>query len=141
MYNERLAGFLSEVVLTSHYLARPLNKTEAEMTDAEMRCLKIISSFAPLSMHSIASKLYATKPRATQLVTLLESRKLVTRSVAQDRRIVEVVPTAKGRAAVRQLDQRYDGLAAAIEKRLGPEDTATLCRLLEAITPLTRLES
>ena len=140
MANNRLSQFLAEVVLTSHYLAEPVSKTEAEISDAEMKCLKIINSFEPIGMQEIAAKLHASKPRATQLVALLESRDMVSRTVASDRRRIVVRASARGRKAVALLDQRYDQLAAAIEKRLGADDTATLLRLLETITPLNKLQ-
>jgi DNA-binding MarR family transcriptional regulator len=140
MAQNQLSQFLAEVVLTSHYLAEPVNKTEAEISDAEMKCLKIISSFEPIGMQDIAAKLHASKPRATQLVALLESRDMVSRTVASDRRRIVVRASARGKKAVALLDQRYDELAAAIEKRLGSEDTATLLRLLQLITPLNKLQ-
>jgi DNA-binding MarR family transcriptional regulator len=137
----QLAQFLSEVVLTSHYLAEPVSKTEAEVSDAEMKCLKIISSFEPIGMQDIAGKLHASKPRATQLVALLESHDMVSRSVASDRRRIVVRTSTKGKKAVAKLEERYQALAQAIETRLGAADTATLCRLLSIITPLTKLQA
>jgi DNA-binding MarR family transcriptional regulator len=139
MANHQLSQFLAEVVLTSHYLAEPVSKSDAEISDAEMKCLKIINSFEPLGMQDIAAKLHASKPRATQLVALLESHEMVTRTVAEDRRRIVVRASAKGKRAVKLLDKRYDELAEAIEARLGPEDTDTLVRLLSLITPLNQL--
>jgi len=140
MANNQLSQFLAEVVLTSHYLAEPVNKTEAEISDAEMKCLKIISSFEPIGMQDIAAKLHASKPRATQLVALLESHDMVNRTVASDRRRIVVRTSTKGKKAVAKLEERYDALATAIEQKLGATDTATLCRLLEIITPLNKLQ-
>lgn len=137
----QLAHFLAEVVLTSHYLAEPMRKTEGELSDAEMRCLKVISSFEPIGMQDIAVRLHASKPRATQLVALLEAHGMVTRTVAQDRRRIVVAASDTGRRAILELDKRYEKLAAAIQAKLGAEDTATLVRLLEQITPLSRLET
>lgn len=141
MAHKQLSQFLAEVVLTSHYLAEPVSKSEAEISDAEMKCLKIISSFEPIGMQEIAAKLHASKPRATQLVALLESRDMVTRTVASDRRRIVVRASSRGKKAVELLDRRYDALALAIEKRLGAEDTGTLVRLLEVITPLNKLQA
>jgi DNA-binding MarR family transcriptional regulator len=141
MANHQLSQFLAEVVLTSHYLAEPVSKTEAEISDAEMKCLKIINSFEPIGMQEIAAKLHASKPRATQLVALLESREMVTRTVADDRRRIVVRASTKGKKAVALLDKRYDELAVAIEERLGADDTVTLVRLLKIITPLNKLQS
>lgn len=137
----QLSQFLAEVVLTSHYLAEPVSRSEFEVSDAEMKCLKIIATFEPLGMNEIATKLHASKPRATQLVALLESRDMVTRTVASDRRRIEVRASAKGKRAVAALETRYEKLAASIEKKLGARDTAELCRLLEEITPLNQLDS
>jgi len=136
----QLSQFLAEVVLTSHYLAEPVSKTEAEISDAEMKCLKIISTFEPIGMQEIAIKLHASKPRATQLVALLESHDMVTRTVAADRRRIVVRANGRGKKAVAALDKRYDELAAAIEQKLGREDTDTLLRLLQIITPLSKLQ-
>lgn len=141
MSHKRLSQFIADVVLTSHYLAEPVKHTESEATDAEMRCLKVVASFQPIGMREIADKLHASKPRATQLVALLEAHGYIEREVAADRRRIEVRTTTKGKDAIKKLDERYEKLAAAIEKRLGPDDTATLSRLLEAITPLSKLDS
>lgn len=137
----QLSQFLAEVVLTSHYLAEPVSRREFEVSDAEMKCLKIIASFEPIGMNEIAAKLHASKPRATQLVALLESHDMVTRVVGSDRRRIEVRTSAKGRRAIAALETRYEKLAAAIETKLGSRDTAELLRLLEQITPLSQLES
>ena len=139
MANNQLSQFLAEVVLTSHYLAEPVSKSESEISDAEMRCLKIINSFEPIGMQEIAAKLHASKPRATQLVALLESHDMVTRTVAEDRRRIVVHASPYGKKAVAALDKRYDELATKIEATLGEADTATLCRLLAVITPLNKL--
>ena len=141
MSNKKLSQFIADVVLTSHYLAEPVNKSQVEVTDAEIRCLKIIASFEPIGMHEIAEKMHASKPRATQLAALLEARSLVSRDVATDRRRIEVRATAKGKQVIKTLDARYEKLADAIEKKLGRKDTETLVRLLEEITPLTRLDT
>lgn len=140
MANHQLSQFLAEVVLTSHYLAEPVSKTETDISDAEMKCLKIINSFEPIGMQDIAAKLHASKPRATQLVALLEAHDMVSRTVAEDRRRIVVRANAKGKKAVATLDKRYDQLAEAIEQQLGAADTATLVRLLESITPLNQLQ-
>jgi DNA-binding MarR family transcriptional regulator len=134
-----LSSFLAEVVLTSHYLAEPVKKTTGELSDAEMRCLKIIALFEPIGMQEIAEKLHASKPRATQLVALLEAHDMITRAVAKDRRRFEITTTATGKKSIQLLQKRYDALARVIEQKLGPADTATLCRLLAQITPLSSL--
>jgi DNA-binding MarR family transcriptional regulator len=141
MANKQLSQFLAEVVLTSHYLAEPVSRRDFEVSDAEMKCLKIITAFEPIGMNEIAGKLHASKPRATQLVALLESHDMVTRTVASDRRRIDVRASAKGKRAIAALETRYEKLAAAIESKLGARDTAELCRLLEEITPLNQLES
>lgn len=141
MANKQLSQFLAEVVLTSHYLAEPVSKHDFEVSDAEMKCLKVITAFEPIGMHEIADKLHASKPRATQLVALLEAHDMVIRAVASDRRRIQVRASAKGKRAIAALEVRYDKLAYAIEQKLGKDDTAELCRLLEQITPLNRLQA
>lgn len=136
-----LSQFLAEVVLTSHYLAEPPSKQVSELSDAEMRCLRIISMFEPLSMQEIAQKLGATKPRATQLVALLEANAMVKREIASDRRRINVTTSKSGKEAITTLQDRYAKLAKAIEAKLGPSDTQKLCEILEQITPLNNLVS
>src|SRR5262245_53656321 len=130
MANAQLSQFIADVVLTSHYLVEPMRKTNSELSDAEMRCLKIIATFEPLSMQVIAQKMHASKPRASQLVALLEAHGMVSRTVASDRRRIDVVTSPTGKKAIKTLNHRYEKLAAAIEKKLGKKDTETLCRLL-----------
>ncbi len=139
MANKQLSQFLAEVVLTSHYLAEPVSKRDIEVSDAEMKCLKVIAAFEPIGMHEIAGKLHASKPRATQLVALLEAHDMVIRTVASDRRRIEVRASAKGKRAIATLEVRYERLAREIERKLGTADTEELCRLLALITPLNRL--
>lgn len=139
MKQPSLAQYLAEVVLTSHYLAEPAKKTTGELSDAEMRCLRVIAMFEPLSMQEIAEKLHASKPRATQLVALLEAHDMVERAVAEDRRRINVTTTQNGRNAIIQLQERYEKLALAIERKLGADDSAQLRRLLQEIMPLSSL--
>lgn len=139
MKEPSLAQYIAEVVLTSHYLAEPAKKTTGELSDAEMRCLRIIAMYEPLSMQEIAEKLHASKPRATQLVALLEAHDMVERTVAEDRRRINVTTSPAGHAAIAQLQERYEKLAKAIERKLGTKDTQELRRLLHEITPLSSL--
>jgi len=140
MTNNQLSQFLADVVLTSHYLAEPLSKTDAEISDAEMKALKIIANFEPISMQQIAEKLHASKPRATQLVALLESHGMVIRTVAIDRRRIDVKASSKGRGAMKKLEIRYEELAQNITNKLGQADARELTRLLSLITPLSSLQ-
>jgi DNA-binding MarR family transcriptional regulator len=139
MTQKKLSHYLADIILTSHYLAEPAKQTTRELSDAEVRCLRIIAAHEPLSMQEIAEKLRASKPRATQLVALLEAYDMVSRTVAQDRRRMDVRATPKGKKAIALLHERYERLARAIENQLGEQDAARLRDLLEQITPLDQL--
>jgi DNA-binding MarR family transcriptional regulator len=139
MTNKKLSHYLADIILTSHYLAEPTKQTTRELSDAEVRCLRVIAAHEPISMQEIAEGLHASKPRATQLVALLEAYDMVTRTVAQDRRRMDVRATPKGKKAVALLHERYERLSRAIENRLGEQDAARLRDLLEQITPLDQL--
>lgn len=136
----RLSDFLSEVVMTGYYIAEPPRKASTLLHDAEMKCLKIIHAFGPMQMHDIASLMFATKPRATQLVAGLEARGLVERKAGADHRVKEVNITETGRQTVYEAREKYRALARAIEEKIGSEKTHQLCMILEQITPLTTLE-
>lgn len=133
-----LEEFLAEVVMTSHYLAEPVRKSSEELHDAEMKCLKIVDTFQPLSLHVIADYMHCGKARATQLVHSLESKGFVERASAQDHRVALISTTRKGKASVASLRSKYRDLARKIKQTLGDNDTQKLCEVLERITPLTQ---
>ena len=126
--------------MTGYYLAEPPRKSTALLHDAEMKCLKIIASFGPLQMHEVARLMHATKPRATQLVRVLQEYGYVNRIVGIDHRVKLVSPTRDGLAVVQDARHKYDDLAATIIDHLGVEQAQQLCDLLAKITPLTRFD-
>ncbi len=132
-----LSEFLAEVVMTGYYLAEPPRKSTALLHDAEMKCLKIVATFGPLQMHEVARLLHATKPRATQLVTVLQNYGYVTRLNGVDHRVKLVSVTDAGAHIVHDARQKYDALAAEIIAKLGKTEAARLCDILARITPLT----
>ena len=139
MNTSRVADFLADVVLTSHYLAEPSRQSTTHLNDAEMRALKIVHSIGPLSMHQLAEAMHTSKPRATQLVDLLESRLLITKIKGGDKRVTFVTVTKKGLQTVKELRKKYEALASAIETKLGKDDALKLNEYLKKVLPLNKL--
>lgn len=125
--------------MTSHYLAEPSELNHTLLHDAEMKCLKVIHDLGPLQMHHLAGYLHATKARASQLVSALESHGYVERNTGEDHRVKIVQVTHKGTTIVTTVRAKYQRLAEAIELRLGTEKTDQLHSLLQEITPLGQL--
>ena len=135
----QLAEFMADVVLTSHNLDEPLLTQRNALHDSEVRALKLIYTYGPLSMHELSNLLHSSKARSTQLVNALIALQMIERTKGGDRRYVYVVTTPKGKKMVQKIRFKYVKLAEAIENRLGKADCAELTRLLEKISPLHRL--
>ena len=135
-----LSEFLAEVVMTGHYLAEPARKSQL-LHDAEMKALKIISTYGPMQMHHVADAMHATKARATQLISALESQGFVIRSSCEDHRVKMVSATPLGDNTVTEARRKYLQLATHIESKLGMRKTKQLCELLSEITPLPTVNS
>lgn len=140
MVNNNLSEFLADVVMTSYYLAEPTKKLGSNLHDVEARCLKIIFTMQPIRIIDLARLMHITKSRATQLVHTLEDQSLIKRHQAKnDHREVLLSVTDNGHRTVLDLRQKYIQLANAIENKIGPEETAELCRILKKIVPLNKL--
>lgn len=136
----QLADFLADVVMTGYYLAEPPKHQSEHLHDVEAKCLKIIHAFGPLMVHDISDLLQTTKPRATQLVHVLEDKGLIYRETGLDHRVIYINTTKKGAKTVMELRQKYINLAEAIEKKIGSKKTMTLSQILSEISPLTSLD-
>lgn len=132
----QLAEFMADIVLTSHYLGEPITVQNNLLHDSEVRALKLVYTYGPLSMQDLANRLHTSKARCSQLVNALMDYKMVERTKGGDKRFIYVVTTPKGKQMVRKIRAKYIRLAEIIENRLGKTDSAELIRLLEKISPL-----
>jgi len=115
-------------------------KTTAELTLNQYNVLRILRGSHPtgLPCGDIADRMVARDPDVTRLVDRLSRRGLVTRvRNRQDRRIVEVGITEKGRHILRRLDEHADRMPKALLGHLGPKKLEQLLELLgDVITDL-----
>lgn len=135
-----LSEFLAEVVMTGHYLAEPPKINHDVLHDAEMKCLKIVHDLGPMPMHRLAENMHATKARASQLISTLESHGYAVRNTSEDQRVKLVSATPKGKTVVVTVRAKYVRLAEAIEDQLGAQKAQLLQELLAEITPLNKVQ-
>lgn len=111
-------------------------RTTAQLTTHQYNVLRILRGSHParLACSDIAERMIERDPDITRLVDRLERRGLVKRSRSrQDRRVVEVGITDKGRVLVRGLDAHVQRMPKALLGRLGVERVGQLRSLLEAV--------
>ena len=109
-------------------------KTEADLTPNQYNVLRIVRGSHPAKILSgeIAGRMISRDPDVTRLVDRLSRRGLVSRTRGrQDRRVVEVGITDKGREVLRTLDAHVERMPRAMIGHLGPKKLEQLRRLLE----------
>jgi DNA-binding MarR family transcriptional regulator len=111
-------------------------KATAELTPNQYNVLRILRGSDPvrLACSDIADRMIARDPDITRLIDRLSRRGLVARVRGrQDRRVVEVAITDKGRAVLRGLDAHVDRMPKAMLGHLGAKKLAQLGQLLEDV--------
>ena len=109
-------------------------KSTAELTLQQYNVLRILrgSHPTPLPSGEIAARMIDRDPDVTRLVDRLERRGLVTRIRGrQDRRVVEVGITDKGRKLLNSLDAHVDRMPRSMLGHLGPKKLEQLAVLLD----------
>src|SRR5258708_37087463 len=97
-------------------------KVNANLTNNQYNVLRIVRGSHPsrLACSDIADRMIARDPDITRLVDRLSRRGLVTRVRGkQDRRVVEVAITDKGREILRSLDPHINRMPPAMLGHLG----------------------
>jgi DNA-binding MarR family transcriptional regulator len=111
-------------------------KATAELTPHQYNVLRILRGSHParLPCGDIAERMIARDPDVTRLVDRLTRRGLVVRVRSrQDRRVVEVGITDKGRQLLEELDPHVDRMPAAMLGHLGSKKLDQLGQLLEHV--------
>jgi len=115
-------------------------KTTAKLSLHQYNVLRILrgSHPTPLPSGEIAVRMIARDPDITRLVDRLEHRGLVNRIRGrQDRRVVEVGITPKGRDLLKSLDEHVERFPRCMLGHLGPKKLEQLVALLDqALTDL-----
>ena len=111
-------------------------KVTAELTPNQYNVLRILRGSHPsrLACGDIAGRMISRDPDITRLIDRLSRRGLVARVRGrQDRRVVEVAITDKGREVLGGLDAHVDRMPKAMLGHLGDRKLAQLGRLLELV--------
>jgi len=111
-------------------------KATAGLTNNQYNVLRILRGSHPsrLACSEIAERMIARDPDITRLIDRLSRRGLVARARSrQDRRIVEVAITDKGREMLRSLDPHVNRMPQAVLGHLGAARLKQLGRLLEHV--------
>jgi DNA-binding MarR family transcriptional regulator len=111
-------------------------KANAELTPNQYNVLRILRGSHPsrLACSEIADRMIARDPDVTRLIDRMDRRGLVTRVRGrQDRRVVEVAITDKGREILRSLDPHVNRMPQAMLGHLGARKLKQLGRLLEHV--------
>jgi DNA-binding MarR family transcriptional regulator len=111
-------------------------KAHANLTNNQYNVLRILRGSHPsrLACSDIAERMIARDPDITRLVDRLSRRGLVTRVRGkQDRRVVEVGITDKGREVLKSLDPHVNRMPKAMLGHLGATKLQQLAQLLEHV--------
>jgi DNA-binding MarR family transcriptional regulator len=111
-------------------------KATAGLTNNQYNVLRILRGSHPsrLACSEISDRMIARDPDITRLIDRLSKRGLVARVRGrQDRRVVEVGITDKGREVLRSLDPHVNRMPAAMLGHLGARNLKQLGRLLEQV--------
>lgn len=133
---EELASSLEEA-LYSIRRAHLMVDDDSELKNSEKQILWYISqrlSEGAVKPSDISSKSGVTMAAVTHCVNALESRGYVERTrSSQDRRVVLIELTSKGRSYIKQLKQDYWENLCALVEHLGEEDTSRLINIIDKI--------
>ena len=106
----------------------------AKLTLTQFAVLEALYHLGPMSLSDIAQKVLTTGGNLTMVVGNLEKQGLARRQrCPEDRRVLIVVLTAKGKALIRQIFPRHAAAIVEFLKVLAPEEQmrmGELCRKL-----------
>ena len=102
-----------------------------DITNNDMHIIAAIGMGTPKNMSSIAKQLRVTTGTLTISMNSLVKKGYVKRERSeQDRRVVYIMLTAKGKLAYKQHENFHKQMTEALVKGLTPEDTELLVRAL-----------
>ena len=111
-----------------------LYEAEFAITNPEWRVIAHLANNRRISVREIVEMVDLDKVRVSRAVTALTSRGIINkRTSKQDRRLVELTLTRKGRSLYKQMVPRAKHYQCDVLKALTPEDRKTLMRLLKQL--------
>lgn len=104
------------------------------ISPARLTALSIISNEPGISQALLADRLQIARPSVVKVIDMLEAAGLVERqAVPDDRRSYALVPTAHGKAELRDIGRRLQAYEAAIAARLSAAERKQLMNLLAKV--------
>ncbi|HRI48208.1 MAG TPA: MarR family transcriptional regulator, partial [Ignavibacteriaceae bacterium] len=108
--------------------------TSFNITPAEFRLLKIFFFTETISIKELCAKLNLTPGRITQIITKLETKKFVTRTIDKaDKRNIFVSLTPKSKPFVSNLYQSHININLNLLKQLDLDKREVIAHLLEIL--------
>ena len=112
------------------YIARQLN-----ISVSEFKCLRSFHSDTVLAVKDIAARMNLTSSRLTRIIDGLVLKEFVTRDInPQDRRLMDVRLTEKGKGVAQQLDKDYTLLHEQILSNIDPDSRSAVITALENLS-------
>jgi DNA-binding MarR family transcriptional regulator len=110
-----------------------------DMSTPQLKALFLISEEDGIRMRELADRMGGSFSNATVLVDRLVDRGFVERlAEPQDRRVVLVRTTGKGRRLIGQLVTSWRMLSSSLLEALAPEDLVTVQKALRVLLEATR---
>lgn len=121
-------------------IAKNCNKKENyfaasfNLTPAEFRCLRLFTVKQSLSIKTLTTELELTPGRITHILTSLEEKKLITRSIdPKDKRNVIVTLTEKSRPFIKQINETHIEVHKELLTEISPEQRTIVLDAMEDV--------
>lgn len=114
------------------------NLSRIDLSIPDFRILKTLVKSGPSPMARLAHETMLTQAAITVIVDELEERKLVERIRSeQDRRVINIEITSKGRSLLREALRIHRRLVEEILSALTPDELVTLEAMMNKLAPKT----
>ena len=121
----------SQLRLAVTRLARRLRQEAGDVTASQLSALATVERLGSVSLRELADVERISPPSTTRIVTGLEERGLVVRTVdAADRRVARLAITDAGQELLATARSRRDAYLASRLRALSPAERETLARAL-----------
>jgi len=137
---------IAEVIIYLYTESRRLTKSEATkvgLTGPQLSVVKILDELGDMSLSDLSERIRAQNSTVTGIVDRMEREGLVDRKrSSEDRRVVRIQLTDKGRRLARSLDfEPFKLFRGAFEDALTSEELRTLLALLDKIATYVKREA
>jgi DNA-binding MarR family transcriptional regulator len=146
-YNDQIAARIEAVMITMHRASFRDGLAHGQSLRPTMfLMLNILAKHfsdpkaEPITASELAKRMHISPAATTQILDILECKKLVGRVKSEtDRRVTFIVPTRKGRSILKNCGRinsrdRHAGMMKELLEYLGDKDSAELARLMERIS-------